>query len=301
MTSRQPADKRISAARRKDLAPMTITSAIGRSLGTMVAYGFPTIDFAAELALAGRIGASLLEILPDWRTLPDPRFVRRQAADAGLAVHSAHGCWGGQAISAWRVDLGELSARAHGAAVDDLKQCVDWLAAAGGTCLVVHPGGLSDAADSDARRAALARGLLALADHARGTGVVVCVENMPPGVHPGSRMTDLFELLAALDRPELALALDTGHAHITANPAAETHAAGRLLRTTHVHDNDGRQDTHLPPGLGTLDWPAWLAALDAIDYRGPILLECIRHLRNSPDSLNEDFRGLMRGLTRSGV
>jgi sugar phosphate isomerase/epimerase len=265
----------------------------------MVAYGFATVNLTAELALAQQIGASLLEVLPDWRTLPDPTLVRRQAADAGLAIHSAHGCWGGQAISAWRVDLGEPGASAHRAAVDDLKQCIDWLAAAGGACLVVHPGGLSQPAASAARRAALARGLLALADHARGTGVVVCVENMPPGVHPGSQMADLFELLVDLDRPELALALDTGHAHITATPAAQTHAAGRLLRTTHVHDNDGRQDTHLPPGMGTLDWPAWLAALDAIDYRGPILLECIRHLRNFPESLGADFIGLLRWMTRS--
>jgi sugar phosphate isomerase/epimerase len=265
----------------------------------MVACGFPAVDLAAELALARRIGASLLEILPDWRTLPDPDLVRRQAAESGLAIHSAHGCWGGQAIRASRVDLGELRAPEHRAAVDDLKECVDWLAAAGGTCLVVHPGGLSDPEDAPAHRAALARGLLALADHARSTGVVLCVENMPPGVHPGSRMTDLFGLLVELDRPELALALDTGHAHITATAATETRAAGRLLRTTHVHDNDGRQDTHLPPGLGTLDWPAWLEALDAVDYRGPIVLECIRHLRNDPESLSENLRGLLRWLTRS--
>jgi sugar phosphate isomerase/epimerase len=266
----------------------------------MVAYGFPTVDLAAELALARRLGASLLEILPDWRTLPHPELVRRQVAEAGLAIHSAHGCWGGQAIRAGKVDLGEPHAPAHRAAVDDLKQCVDWLAAAGGTCLVVHPGGLSEPENAPARRAALARGLVALADHARDTGVVLCVENMPPGVHPGSRMADLFELLVELDRPELALALDTGHAHMTAGAGAETRAAGRLLRTTHVHDNNGRQDTHLPPGLGTLDWPAWLEALDAVDYRGPILLECIRHLRNDPDSPSDDLTGLLKWLTRSG-
>jgi sugar phosphate isomerase/epimerase len=291
----------ISPAGRKDLATMMIETGIGRPLGTMVAYGFPTVDLAAELALARRIGASLLEALPEWRTLPDPGLFRRQATEAGLAVHSAHGCWGGQAISAWRVDLGEPSAPAHRAAVDDLKQCVDWLATAGGTCLVVHPGGLSEPADAPARRAALARGLLALADHARGTGVTLCVENMPPGVHPGSRMADLFALLVELDRPELALALDTGHAHITATAVTETHAAGRLLRTTHVHDNDGRQDVHLPPGLGTLDWPAWLEALDAVDYHGPIMLECVRHLRNDPESPSDALRGLLRRLTRSGV
>jgi sugar phosphate isomerase/epimerase len=278
---------------------MTIATAIVRPLGTMVAYGFAAVDFTAELALARRLGATVLEILPDWRALPDPDLLRRQVADTGLTVHSAHGCWGGRTINAPRVDLADLDPAAQRATVDDLKACVDWLATAGGTHLVVHPGGLSHAAQAPARRAALAQGLIALADHARGTSVVLCVENMPPGVHPGSRMADLFDLVAELDRPELALALDTGHAHITANAAAETRAAGRLLRTTHVHDNDGRQDTHLPPGLGSLDWPAWVGALDAIDYRGPILLECIRHLRNDPGCLSDDFKDLLKRLTRS--
>jgi sugar phosphate isomerase/epimerase len=282
---------------------MTIASTIPRprALGTMVAYGFATVDFADDLALARRLGASLLEIFPDWRALPDPSVLRGRVAEAGLTIHSAHGCWGGQTIHAPRVDLGQPEPVAHRAAVDDLKRCVDWLVAAGGTCLVVHPGGLSGPEQADARRDALARALIALAGHARGTGVVLCVENMPPGVHPGSRMADLFDLVAALDRPELGLAIDTGHAHIAATAPGETIAAGRLLRTTHVHDNNGRQDSHLPPGLGTLDWTAWVEALDAIDYRGPVLLECVRHLRNNPECLNDELLGRLRTLTRTGT
>ena len=280
---------------------MTIATTIPppRPLGTMVAYGFDEIDLADDLALAHRLGASVLEIFPFWRSLPDPAALRRRMADAGLTVHSAHGCWGGQSIQAYRVDLGHPDPSVHRASVADLNQCVDWLAEAGGNCLVIHPGGLSEAKEAAPRRDALARGLIALAEHARGTGVSLCVENMPPGVYPGSRMADLFDLVAELDLPELALALDTGHAHISSTPGAETLAAGRLLRTTHVHDNNGRQDAHLPPGLGTLDWAAWADALDAIDYQGPILLECVRHLRNHPKSLNDALLSLLGKLTRT--
>jgi len=282
---------------------MTIAPAVGpaRVLGTMVAYGFEKIRLADELALARRLGAQVLEILPDWRVMPAASRLRAQVAEAGLTIHSAHGCWGSQAIGAPRVDLGHPERAVRGPSVADLKQCVDWLAAAGGSCLVVHPGGLSEPIETAARTGALAESLTALADHARGTGVVLCVENMPPGVHPGSRMAPLFDLIAALYRPELALAVDTGHAHIAADAASETRAAGRLLRTTHVHDNNGRQDAHLPPGLGTLDWTAWIAALDAIDYRGPIVLECIRHLRNEPESLNEELLVRLNALTRSSA
>jgi sugar phosphate isomerase/epimerase len=263
----------------------------------MVTYGFVDRGLAVDLEIARRLGVELVEILPDWRSLQPSAPLRTQVADAGLVIHSAHGCWGAQSIRAPRVDLGALESSAWSASVDDLKVCIDWLGEAGGKCLVVHPGGLSDPEDEGARREALARGLIALADHVQGSGIVVCVENMPPGVHPGSRMADLAALLAQLNRPELGLALDTGHANITASVAEETLAAGSRLVTTHVHDNDGRQDAHLPPGLGTVDWEGWVTALNAIDYRGPILLECIRHLRRQPESLTRELVERLKRLT----
>jgi sugar phosphate isomerase/epimerase len=263
----------------------------------MVAFGFADRDIENDLNIARTLGATFLEIFPDWRSDPDARALRARLADTGFAVHSAHGCWGGQAIRADRVDLGQPDPATHAASVDDLRRCIDWLAEARGNCLVVHPGGLSDVEQFAARRSALADGLIALAEHAQGTGVSVCVENMPPGVYPGSRMAELFALVRELERPELALALDTGHAHIAADAASETIAAGSLLRTTHVHDNNGRQDTHLPPGHGTIDWDAWGQALDRIGYAGPIMLECIRHFRAAPDSLNEGLTRILDALT----
>ena len=105
-----------------------------------------------ELSLAAWMGASVLEILPCWREFPDPVALRSRVAGAGLAIHSAHGCWGGESIRAQRVDLGSLDGSAHRDSIDDLKRCVDWLEAAGGSKLVVHPGGLSNPEDFDARR-----------------------------------------------------------------------------------------------------------------------------------------------------
>jgi sugar phosphate isomerase/epimerase len=268
-----------------------------RVLGTMITYGYPEIKLTDELDLAIRLGASVLEILPEWSRLPDPALVRGQVADRGLSIHSAHGSWGARTIRARRVDLGALDPAIYRESIDDLKACVDWLAAAGGKYLVVHPGGLSLPEEREARRQALACGLRELADHASGSGVIACVENMPPGVHPGSRTADLAELLRELDHPHLALALDTGHANLTASAAAETRAAGSLLATTHVHDNNGRQDSHEPPGHGTIDWSGWGRALDQIGYLGPILLECIRFLRQNPSSWKPEVLAGLVGTT----
>jgi len=272
---------------------MTIATEIRRPLGTMIVYGYPKGDPAVDLAIALRLGAEVVEVLPLWSAYPDPTAIRDRVADHGLTIHSAHGCWGGQRIRASRVDLGSTDPATRSASLDDLKRCVDWLGEAGGSCLVVHPGGLSDAEEGEARGRVLADGLVALADHAAGAGLIVCVENMPPGVHPGSRMDELFAIVAAIDHPRLALALDTGHGHLGGDLGAETLAAGRLLRTTHVHDNDGRHDSHLPPGLGSVDWGSWIERLDAIDYRGPIMLECIRNLREKPESLDDSLVRLL--------
>ena len=268
-----------------------------RRLGTMVVHALPGLSIQHDLGLAHRLGASCVEILPDFGALPDPVEIGRLIRGEGLILHSMHGCWGSRTIAAERVDLGAIAAASRSAGCEDIERCVEWLAAAGGSNLVVHPGGLSDAQDFQARRAALLESLTRLAEFASSSPVVICVENMPPGVFPGSRMHDLATLVAEIDHPHLGLALDTGHAHIMSNPVEETLAAGSWLRTTHVHDNDGRTDSHLPPGLGTLDFTAWIKAINAIGYSGPIMLECIRQIRQRPAILTDAFLQTLRDMT----
>ncbi len=62
-----------------------------------------------------------------------------------------------------------------------------------------------------------------------------------------------------LDRIEgCGFALDTGHAHIN-------HCLPEFLQTRfshmHIHDNDGRRDTHSPVGEGTIDFAPVMKAL----------------------------------------
>lgn len=90
---------------------------------------------------------------------------------------------------------------------------------------------------------------------------------------------------------DLNVCLDTGHANM--NEGVET--AFRMLksriRSTHVHDNNGKDDSHLfplaavpdgpaPEGLprdseerGTIDWKRTMAALRSLDPACPLLLE----------------------------
>jgi len=75
----------------------------------------------------------------------------------------------------------------------------------------------------------------------------------------------------------LNVCLDVGHAHM--NEGVET--AYRLLksriRSTHVHDNNGKEDLHLFPtlasGQGTIDWRRAMHLLRSQDDHYPLLLE----------------------------
>jgi sugar phosphate isomerase/epimerase len=147
------------------------------------------------------------------------------------------------------------------------------------------------------RAESLVRSLKVLAAAAPSESFI-CVENMPRGVWPGSEMGDLARIVDRVGRKEVALIVDTGHAAIVEDAASQTRKAGARLASTHVHDNDGKQDSHRIPGSGVVDWGSWIAALDEIGYGGPVMLECIRDLRDRDEAelerLGEEIRGMLR-------
>jgi sugar phosphate isomerase/epimerase len=49
--------------------------------------------------------------------------------------------------------------------------------------------------------------------------------------------------------------------------------AAEHIITTHVHDNRKRDDEHLVPYLGSIDWEMALLAMQKIGYEGTYLME----------------------------
>ncbi len=81
-------------------------------------------------------------------------------------------------------------------------------------------------------------------------------------------------LLSNADPRGCGICFDSGHAEV-ASGAVEIL---KLLKTrvvcTHLHDNNSRQDLHLPPFRGVVDWPALLAELSSAGYNGKYTFEC---------------------------
>ena len=81
----------------------------------------------------------------------------------------------------------------------------------------------------------------------------------------------------------------------------EIDIAGDRLWSLHVHDNHGEADEHLIPGLGTIQWPPVLKALERINYAGPFMMEIMREnpimQRLSPlETINQAYAAARRIL-----
>jgi sugar phosphate isomerase/epimerase len=109
-------------------------------------------------------------------------------------------------------------------------------------------------------------------------GVEVLLENIP------NQLSSAERLLNFLDQTHLKMnfCLDVGHANMREGVStAFTILKGRI-RSTHLHDNDGKEDSHLWPFFsegGTIDWPETMKLLRSGDGQYPLLLE----LREYPE------------------
>ena len=84
----------------------------------------------------------------------------------------------------------------------------------------------------------------------------------------------ILDLINDLNIPELKFVLDTGHAFKDGYlPHEVARKVGSLLGHTHIADNFGITDDHLPPGIGLIDWHSFRVALQEIEYDGVLMVE----------------------------
>ncbi|HGJ66169.1 TPA: sugar phosphate isomerase/epimerase [bacterium] len=94
-------------------------------------------------------------------------------------------------------------------------------------------------------------------------------------------MDFLLGLIEAVDMPNLGINVDTGHANLGDLDAGRAiRMAGSKLFTTHLQDNFGKVDDHMPPGMGFIDWEDVFLAFKEIDYKRTYMLE----LTDAPSS-----------------
>lgn len=85
---------------------------------------------------------------------------------------------------------------------------------------------------------------------------------------------EMLALTAQIDRPNVGLTLDIGHAATVGQEAVGfLNAVKEELVHVHMHDNNGVRDEHLPLGKGQIDYRSFLATLSDIRYEGAVAFE----------------------------
>jgi len=113
---------------------------------------------------------------------------------------------------------------------------------------------------------------------ARARGVEVLLENTPNQLSSAQRLVQFLEQTHL----KLNFCLDVGHANMNEGVASAFATLKDRIRCTHLHDNNGKEDSHLWPfhsTTGTVDWAETMRLLRTLPHPCPLLLE----LREYPE------------------
>jgi len=106
-------------------------------------------------------------------------------------------------------------------------------------------------------------------------GVEVLLENIPNAFSTGARLNGFL----AQTHLNMNYCFDAGHAHMASGIESEFELMKARIRSTHLHDNDGKQDQHLFPKEGSIDWLRAIRLFASRPAQYPLLLE----LKEVPD------------------
>ena len=260
---------------------------------TNSSYGVYTLDEAIERISAQGYDCidyqGFVNVESDFFKLPEEEFIaelKRQKA-----LFSSHGLDVSQAHAPWRTPkdgdpeerkrwILAMEKSIRGAAVLDCKR------------FIVHPlMPYMDTAEHPEEVWAMNEEFLGnLADYAKGYGITVCFENMPFTVFPIATVDHCLEMLNRLGRDNLKICLDTGHAAIFegSDLSGLVRKIGSRLEAVHIHDNMGKEDEHLIPGDGIIDWDAFTGALKEIGFNKVFSLETSPKHRQYPKEAWEE-------------
>ena len=229
----------------------------------IAAHGFDAIEVFAVKSHFDYRDRRAAVALAEW--LDDTRL-RLHSMHAPIARDYVKGSWHDGLSIASHDDAKRK------AAVDEALATLDVAAAIKYSTLVVHCGVPEPhAGPGDNHLAALVRSLEELSPVADRYGVRLAVEVIPNALSTPAALVDLIE--SDIDAADLGICMDVGHARLMGDVVDAIEACSGHLITTHLHDNRGRNDDHLMPGKGVIDWDSALLAFQKIGYDGVWMFE----------------------------
>jgi sugar phosphate isomerase/epimerase len=202
--------------------------------------------------------------------------------DSELKLHSLHApmyndeIWGRSGPHAV-VTITELVKGRRLEMVDEIKRAIEVAETIPFQYLVQHMGVSGEEFDMRKFDAAFSA-LEQLVIFAGQRGVEILLENIPNELATPERLLQFNELTHL----HMNFVFDTGHAHMTGGVEPAFQLMQERIKSTHVHDNDGKSDTHIFPVVGeggTIDWKNTMQLLRSRGDQYPLLLE----LKERPD------------------
>ncbi|MCZ2156979.1 MAG: sugar phosphate isomerase/epimerase [Bryobacterales bacterium] len=222
----------------------------------------------------------------DYRNEAQVREVARFLADAPTEVHSIHlpmfsdDCWGRSGPHAV-LDIASPSRDKRIAAVDEAKRALALAEIIPFRYAVQHIGvGFDDEWNMRKVDAAF-DSLDELKSFGRQRDVEVLVENIPNALSSAQKIVEFFQVTHL----NLGVCLDIGHANMMEGFTEAFDLLESRIRSLHIHDNNGREDKHLFPGVhpgGTVDWRSAMQRLRSLPDDVPLMLE----LKEDPEQAN---------------
>jgi sugar phosphate isomerase/epimerase len=261
---------------------------LGRDhLAQVAAYGFETIEVFATRTHFDYHDPAAIASLAQWLN------------ETGLRLNSVHAPITDSLIDGkWGAVFSNASADAarRQAAVKETENALQIARQIPLDVLVVHLGSpASKEVPGDNSRAAAARSAEEICRLAEPLGVRVAFEVIPNSLSDPASLVTLID--RDLDTRHAGICLDFGHANMLGDVADAIDITAEHLIATHVHDNHARDDEHLVPYLGNINWSTALVSMLKIGYDGTYMFEVKN--AGSPAAVLEEARRARQRIERA--
>lgn len=234
------------------------------------AMNSPGEEVTAELSFIARNGFEFLELAVEAPEATPERLVEKEqelmeiieSYELEVVAHLP-----------WYFEIAHPYTRVRNAFLEEVRSALDIAAAFGAELAGLHIHGLPRffrERQMELHISALGKAL----GFAEEVGIRLCIENSDLRSFSTESTAEILDAL-----PELGLVLDLGHAHIGAEGEEVLnfmHTFKEQILHVHAHDNNLKDDLHLPIGAGEIDWERVLGKLKSF-YDGRVTLEVHSH------------------------
>ena len=256
-------------------------------LAQVASYGFEAIELFATRSHFDYHDQTAIARLAEW------------LSETGLALHGVHAPITDRMVQGKTGNMFSTAANDSARRQVAVREAEAALAIAKHVqfdILVVHLGTPSSKSEpGDNARSAAIKSIDEINRAAEPLNVRVAIEVIPNDISTAPSIVGMLE--RDIESTSVGLCMDFGHAFLMGDVPDAIETAAEHLITTHVHDNKRRDDDHLVPYHGAIDWSAALMTMQKIGYEGTYLMELAN--TGSPAQVLEDARRARQKFERA--